>query len=282
MIEATNICEAWVRLLREVWERGHECSPRGKRIKELLHTQVTISDLRNNILTHPLRDLNYRFLVAEWLWIQSFREDVVWIERFNKQISKFSDDGKMFRGAYGPRLREQLHRVITFIGQDPDTRQAVIRIFDKTDLMVPTKDVPCTLSLQLLLREGKLHSIMTMRSNDLWLGFPYDAFNFSQLTNSIAGELEVETGSFTLQAGSSHIYEQDWYKVRGVVERDIRLGEFVRSPKLERIAPVDICEEADRVWSPGSPTLISPTENRYVMALRCKTKAECLEVLRTL
>ena len=89
MITANNICEAWIRLLREVMENGEECAPRGKKIVELLHTQVTITDLRNNILTHPLRDLNFRFMIGEWIWIQSGRRDVAWIEKYNKQIAQF-------------------------------------------------------------------------------------------------------------------------------------------------------------------------------------------------
>ena len=187
-----NVCTAWLYLLKEVMERGVSCAPRGIEVREVLHSQVTVEDLRNNILTHPARDLNYRFMVAEWLWIQSGRCDVAWIERFNRQITKFSDDGKEFRGAYGPRFLDQAQRVIALLRRDPNSRQAVIRIFDRGDLIGETKDVPCTLSLQLLLRGGGLHGIMTMRSNDLWLGFPYDFFNFSQLTNSIAGELKVE------------------------------------------------------------------------------------------
>ena len=46
-----------------------------------------------------------------------------------------------------------------------------------------SKDIPCTLSLQFFLREASdqlwLHTIATMRSNDAWLGVPYDTFNFN-------------------------------------------------------------------------------------------------------
>jgi thymidylate synthase len=274
VIIGSNICEVWIKLLHETWHKGQECSPRGKRIKELLSTQVKIEDLRNNILTHPLRDLNYRFMVAEWLWIQSGRNDVAWVQRFNKNIAQFSDDGKIFRGAYGPRFLSQVYPVLALLRKDPDTRQAVIRIFDDSDLAGVTKDVPCTLSLQLLLRGGKLHGVMTMRSNDLWLGFPYDCFNFSQLTNSMAGELGVETGSFTLQAGSSHIYEQDWHKVRDIIERQ-DLFHYLISPKRQRIAPTAICDAT-------SEQGLTDQEWAYATSLHCATKASCLAVLRTL
>lgn len=282
-ILADNICDAWVQLLRSVMHFGDECSPRGKKIKEILHTQVEVTDLRNNILCHPDRDINFRFMVAEWLWIQSGRQDVEWIKQFNKNIVQFSDDGIFFRGAYGPRLRSQLPAVLDLLRQDPDTRQAVIRIFDDVDLIGKTKDVPCTLSLQLLLRQHQLHGIMTMRSNDLWLGFPYDFFNFSQITNSIAGELGVEPGSFTLQAGSSHIYSIDYEKVAGIINEKAR-DHYARSPRLLRVAPPKItnCLEVSHPTDHLTFQTLEGPEQTYVQALACKTKAEAFDLLVTL
>lgn len=289
-INFSNVYAAWVALLNQTVFSGYECAPRGKKIVEVLHTQVTVADARNNILACPERDLNFRFMVAEWLWIQSGRLDVAWIERFNKNITQFSDDGLTFRGAYGPRFRGQVNTVLDLLHRDPDSRQAIIRIFDGLDLIGTTKDVPCTLSLQLLLRQGKLHGVMTMRSNDLWLGFPYDFFNFSQITNSLAGELAVPVGSFTLQAGSSHIYEKDYEKVNKVLkayrEADRPQVLFERSPQLERLAPPDICRLLPVNRELGVDHLFTQTmtesEKVYVQALACGTKAQALEMLRTL
>lgn len=285
-IDTPAVCEAWLRLLERVYYDGSECAPRGKKIRELLHTQVTIRDARNNILTHPMRDINYRFMVAEWLWIMSGRQDVAWIERFNKNITQFSDNGIYFQGAYGPRFRSQVDRVLNLLRQDPDSRQAVIRIFDDVDLIGTTKDVPCTLSLQLLIREGRLHGIMTMRSNDLWLGFPYDVYNFSQLTNAMAGELGLAVGSFTLQAGSSHLYENNWEAAGQILKNGLSYVHWEKSPQLRRLPAPEICKLLPVPGEAGTDHLgyqaLNDEEQGYVRALTCKTKAEALEVLKTL
>ena len=53
---------------------------------------------------------------------------------FMKAIAKFSDDGIMFRGAYGPKVVEQLGYVTQNLLSDPDSRQAVININNETDV----------------------------------------------------------------------------------------------------------------------------------------------------
>jgi thymidylate synthase len=53
-----------------------------------------------------------------------------------------------------------------------------------------------------------------MRSSDLWLGWPYDIFNFTILTTLIGLELKargltLELGDISLQAGSQHLYSKN-------------------------------------------------------------------------
>src|SRR5205814_10655140 len=128
--------------------------PRGQKIMELLHTQITVP-ARSNIIVDPNRDLNYRFMIAEWLWIQAGRQDVAFPASYNSQVKQFSDDGVIFNGAYGPRLQPQWKRVISTLRRDPDSRQAVAVIWrpdDANDIaMGVSKDVPCTIAAQFLL-----------------------------------------------------------------------------------------------------------------------------------
>lgn len=265
--------EAWLDLVKRVYFNGKEVKPRGIPCVELLHTQLVVDDLRNNILVHPVRNLNYRFMVAEWLWIQAGREDVATIAKYNSHITKFSDDGYIFNGAYGPRLANQWEYVIENLKKDPDSRQAVMVIF--TPNPMSSKDIPCTISLQVLLRDGKLHGIMTMRSNDLWLGLPYDFFNFSQITNQLAGELGVEPGSMTIQAGSSHLYEANLQDVKLVLDWEVQ-AKTVKSPQLKGLLNADwILREAEKSTSPG----LTSDELLYYRVLIQHSRLSALEVL---
>ena len=51
-----------------------------------------------------------------------------------------------------------------------------------------------------------------MRSNDLWLGFPYDVFQFTCMQVLMSMELGIELGSYTHIAGSLHMYKRDFDK----------------------------------------------------------------------
>ena len=76
----------------------------------------------------------------------------------------------------------------------------------------PTKDLNCTVCLQLFIRDCKLYMTTYMRSNDLWMGFPYDVFQFTCLQILMAMKLHVGIGTYTHVAGSLHLYERDWQK----------------------------------------------------------------------
>lgn len=267
--EADNVYDAWRDLVEAVVLEGRRVAPRGIACRELIGTQVT-APIRSNIISSPVRDLNYRFMVAEWLWIQTGREDVNSISRYNSHIAQFSDDGEIFNGAYGPRLAKQWDYLLNLLKKDPDSRQGVAVIFSPCPGL--TKDVPCTIALQVIIREGKLHSIMSMRSNDLWLGFPYDFFNFSQMSNAIAGELGVETGDLTIQAGSSHLYETNDLQVRRLLCEDSTF--YVESPKLP-----GLCRNPNIVTN---PYISGDIYEKYNNCLMVPTKYQALDILRGL
>ena len=234
-IAGYNISEVWWALLDNLIVEGRFVSPRQQGTRELLGVQLHIANARDNILVNEIRKISYRFMVAEWLWIWYGRDDVATISRYNSKITQFSDNGIDFNGAYGKRIRPRWDAVINRIKSDPDTRQAVIDVFSHEDLLRETKDVPCTISLQFLLRDGRLHTIANMRSSDVWLGLPYDVFNFTMLANVAAAQLGVDLGPITLNLGSSHLYDRDREKADEA--RWVQNHSYVRSPRLYEAPP---------------------------------------------
>lgn len=208
LILANDFGTLWRELVKELHNYGVLVNPRGFPCYEITNMQLELTDARSNIFVNDVRKLNYRFMVAEWLWIWFGHDDVSTITRYNKVISKFSDDGEKFFGAYGPRLRLDWDAAVSALKKDPDTRQAIISLW-RNPRSVCTKDVPCTLAVQFLRRDMKLHTTVTMRSSDVWLGLPYDMFTFSMLGNIMAAVLGVHQGSITFNLGSSHLYDSN-------------------------------------------------------------------------
>jgi len=224
MINSTNY--EWTRLLRKVMSEGQETSPRGQKTKELLGFQTRVN-MRAPIVNVPgrIEGKYFAFMFAEAYWILTGDDRVETIAPYSAAISKFSDDGDHFFGAYGPKIYAQLPYVLDKLSQDSDTRQAVINIWRENP--PATKDVPCTLSVEFLIREGRLHVIDTMRSSDCWLGWPFDVFNFSMLAQFVCLKLHEYTGRYVrpgtlfLNAGSQHIYERNFAKIEKIL-RDPR------------------------------------------------------------
>lgn len=117
----------------------------------------------------------------------------------------------VFWGAYGPRVAGDVGQVVDLLTKDPDSRQAVLTIFDSDrDLgRVEQVDLPCTVALQYQVRRGTLEAWTVMRSNDAWLGLPYDLMQFGMLQGAVAQSLGLPAGPQTHSAGSMHLYERN-------------------------------------------------------------------------
>jgi thymidylate synthase len=181
----------------------------------------------------PVRVLNPAFAVAEALWILVGSDDP-WIFDYNRALRRYADDGRL-QGAYGPRLRrwqgavDQLAQVRDLLRRDPDSRQAIVQLFDPGRDHRGYRDVPCTLGYHFLVRGGRLHMYTTMRSQDLWLGFPYDVFTATILQELLAGWLRVELGTYHHRVDSLHLYDKD-------VALASQLGPAEPSARMARLA----------------------------------------------
>ncbi len=136
-------------------------------------------------------------------------------------LSKYKEeaDNKIVYGGYGPRLfrwkrNNQVSLIVDLLKRRPTSRQAVIQIFDANDLIKEHKSVPCTCNLQFLIRDGKLHMITSMRSNDAFWGLSHDVFCFTMLQEIVARSLSVEIGTYKHFVGSMHIYKEHIEKAK--------------------------------------------------------------------
>lgn len=282
-IYAETVGGAWEVLL-ETLLRAPKVFPRGIPCFERIGVHIEIADATANVIASPTRNLNYRFLVAEWLWIALGRNDVTSIANYNTRIATFSDDGIRLSGAYGPHIASQWPLLVSVLKRDRDSRQAVIDLWDDLPLMMPaSKDVPCTTSLQFLVRDEHLEMIATMRSSDAWLGFPYDVFMFSRLGAAMAGELGVDQGSLILNLGSSHLYEVNRRAALDVIaSRDVKA---LVSPSLPGPPPprLNRCLEQPGAYAEiDGWTDVPPVYRDYVAAMNSRTSADALAMLRLL
>lgn len=204
--------EAWYQALFSCLNYGDEIGPRGIKTYELLGKQVEW-DMNKPVVGHPLRKLNYRFMAAEAYWITSGSPLVEEIVPYCKHMEKYSDDGYIFNGAYGPMIESQTNFVVNTLINDIDSRQAVLTIW--TPNPSKSKDHRCTISMQFFVRDDTVQMMVYMRSSDVWLGLPYDMFNFSMVALKISNLLThnlnrpIVIGKAKMFVGSQHLYESN-------------------------------------------------------------------------
>jgi thymidylate synthase len=178
----------------------------------------------NPIVTIRERRLGYRFMAAEAAWILSGDNKVSTISPFSKAISDFSDDGYQFFGAYGPKVLMQLPYIVQSLLKDEYSRQSVLTVWRESPM--PSRDVPCTVAMQWMIRDGFLHCFVNMRSSDAWLGVPYDWFNFSMISAYLLLILRrakpafenIALGDLHFYAASQHLYETEWQAATNLLD----------------------------------------------------------------
>lgn len=219
-----NATQAWLQLLGHIINDGEEVSPRGQLTRELPQ-QTIVVNLETPVMTLLERKLNYKFMAAEAHWILTGDDRVETIAPWNKRITDFSDDGVRFFGAYGPKVVDQLPYVLSTLLSDRQTRRAGLTIWREKP--PATKDYPCTVAMFFGIRDGLLNNHVFMRSNDAWLGTPYDVFNFSMVAHDVCARFNaschlhdqtpIRPGSLYLTAASSHLYETNWQAAREIL-----------------------------------------------------------------
>lgn len=209
-IEVDSPQHVYPEILKALRDQGSVVSPRGMKTYEAYDVVMKL-DPHNVLVTGINRGTSTKLISMEALQLISGTSYPRRTIAAAGNMAKFTD-GEVFHGAYGTRIRPQLHGVIDRLLQDRDSRQAVITIWDPlhdTFLHPQARDVPCTTMLQFLIRDDKLIMHVTMRSNDAWWGLPHDWGQFSQLHMTIANVLNVEPGDYFHHVVSFHLYDRD-------------------------------------------------------------------------
>lgn len=188
--------------------------------KELLNSGFTLLDITDNIAT-VRTGYSVPYMLGGLALYFTGRDDVEFISKFPSFLKCIGGDGVTTRSAYDAVMFnrygfDQVAQVIDTLKRDPCSRRAIIDLNIPNTERFEMKDEICTIALVFELREGKLDCTGIMRSNDVWLGTPYDVVFFTELQKHIANELGVGYGKYTHFAVSLHAYEKDIDRVREV------------------------------------------------------------------
>ena len=203
---------------------------------------TTTFSLPHKVLTFDLADefpilttkfVAFKTAVLEMLWIyQAQSNDVSWLhERGIKIWDEWEIDengdylgkhfGKEFAGTIGTaygwivnkyQLTESL---IETLKTDPANRRMIMSLWQNEWL--PTAALPsCVWNSQWNVTGNKLNIMVTVRSNDVPLGMPFNVSQYATLCYLIAQVTGLEPGKMTYVINNAHIYEN---QIDGIKEQ---------------------------------------------------------------
>ena len=206
----------WYRLLSKDCGGVKQVSRDGEVVGEIINATTVLTDPTNNIMKNSLRNLPMKYAIGELLWYMSHNNKLKEIQKYTKGWDRMSDDGVTVNSNYGWCIRDkygfdQWEWCKQELNNNPNSRRAVIHIKEPSDK--DSKDVNCTVCLQFFIRDEKLYCTTYMRSNDIWLGYPYDVFQFTCMQILMSMELCIELGTYTHIAGSLHLYGRNYVNI---------------------------------------------------------------------
>ncbi len=213
---------AWLKTVKEVLAEGLPVEPQkstgagGNASFEVRNHQMTF------LLGYPIVTIkpntSWLYMAAEAMWIIDGSNKLDYSPEIGRIQGPYSDNKVTLFGAYGPSFEAQKQYILNTLNKDKNSRQAVLAIWRRNPKM--SRDVPCTIAMQFLVRDGYIHTNVYMRSSDVGKGLPYDMFSFACMTAEIASNLEIEAelGECTITAGSRHIYLQDFDRLTRMKE----------------------------------------------------------------
>ena len=234
-VAVRNVNEAYSEGLWKMKILGVDADSRNGKVKRIPGPVATTYYMpTERMLMDPKRDANPFFHIFEGVWMLAGRNDVKFVQRFNSNIGQYSDDDRTLAGAYGHRWRnhwrrDQLYWLIEHLSHEPNSRRAVLQMFDPLTDQPPVgkvpKDIPCNTAAYFDIVEGALNMTVTCRSNDMiWGAYGANAVHMSMLQEFVAGALGVDVGFYTQFSNNFHMYEKHFdllespptYEVGGV------------------------------------------------------------------
>jgi thymidylate synthase len=188
---------------------GKTRAPRGMSTYDLGHVAITLDSPYDALPLEVGRKLNTAIAAAEAIQLIAGRAEHALMPRITPAFKQYAEPSGQFHGAYGDRIGAQVGKQLAKLKVDSDTRQAIVTLWDSERDNEPNRrDYPCTVALNFTIVDDTLELRTLMRSNDAWLGLPYDMFQFSQLQLTAARALNIPPGRYTHETWSLHLYTE--------------------------------------------------------------------------
>lgn len=214
----------------------------GIRAISLPHVCITIDLEEDGFPILASKFVGFKTAIKELLWIwQMQSNDVRKLQDMNVHIwdEWMQEDGTIGK-AYGYQLAKykQVDNLIKTIKEDPTSRRMITTLWNIEDLPEMALQ-PCAFQTLWNINKGKLNCMLTIRSNDWFLGNPFNVAQYAALVHMIAQVTNYKPGKLTVCINDAHIYENHIPQIQeqlGLVDMNEMFDTFITDrfckPKL--------------------------------------------------
>lgn len=167
-----------------------------------------------------IKEVKWQAAIKELLWI--------WVQKSNRvqdlrdQGVRIWDPWEQSDGtighAYGYVLQKKVRRLhgemvdqVTYLldqlTHNPASRRLIVSLWDITELD-QMRLTPCVYETQWLVKEGQLHLVVSIRSNDMGVGHPFNVFQYGVLHRMVAQVTGLSLGNMHVDIRDAHLYDR--------------------------------------------------------------------------
>ena len=229
-------------LLRDVMENGVDKGDRtGTGARSVFGRQVRY-DLAQGFPLLTTKKLHIRSILHELLWFLTGETNIRYLQENGVSIwdewatpegelgPVYGAQWRNWHGADGKQY-DQISALVDGLKNNPDSRRHIINGWNVALLpdekQKPWENAaagkmalpPCHVLYQFYVAGGKLSASLYIRSNDLFLGNPYNTASLAFLTHMLAQQCDLDVGEVVLSIGDAHIYSNHFEQVETQLQR---------------------------------------------------------------
>ena len=172
----------------------------------------------------------FKGFVHEMLWFLSGDTNIRYLMEHGVNIwNEWADEEGNLGPVYGRQWRawktadgteiDQLSMVLQSLKQNPDSRRHIVQSWNVGELDKMALP-PCHMFYQFYVAENRLSCSLYVRSNDLFLGCPFNIAQYALLTHMVAQQCDLDVGDLIYTIGDAHIYLNHVEQVEMQLKRD--------------------------------------------------------------
>ena len=243
-------------LVKHVLDNGTQKGDRtGTGTKSVFGYQMRF-DLSEGFPMVTTKKLHLKSIIFELLWFLKGETNIAYLNENGVRIwDDWANENGDLGPVYGYQWRnwngeeiDQITELIDTLKTNPNSRRMLISAWNPSVLPDTTKSFsenvangkvalpPCHAFFQFYVADGKLSCQLYQRSEDIFLGVPFNIASYALFTMMIAQVCNLGLGEFIHAFGDAHIYNNHFEQLELQLSRDPKpLPKMILNPEIKNI-----------------------------------------------